>query len=117
LAVIAKKNDTERADELIESALHASSENPQEAESFERALRKRGMFDLVARSLEARLSAAPPAETRASILRDLALLYEETHKLEHEQARLKRHADQALRELKETPPASPSWTPPPSTST
>jgi tetratricopeptide (TPR) repeat protein len=106
LALIAQKEkDTERADELIESALHASSENPHEAESFERALRKRGNFELVARSLEARLSGSPPAETRASILRDLALLYEETSRLEAEKARLQRHADQTLRELKESPAA------------
>ena len=112
LAIIAQKEkETERADELIESALHASSENPHEAESFERALRKRGSFELLARSLEARLSASPQAETRAAILRDLALLYDETHKLEHEHARLKRHADQTLRELKESPPASDvAWT-------
>ena len=112
LALIAQKeNDAERAEELLESALHASSENPQEAESFERALRKRGSFELVARSLEARLSACAHAETRAAILRDLVLLYQETHKLDNERARLKGHADQALRELKESPPdGAAAWT-------
>jgi tetratricopeptide (TPR) repeat protein len=106
LALIAQKeNDNERAEELVESALHASSENPKEAESFERALRKRGSFDLLVRSLEARLAVSQQAEIRAVILRDLVVLYRETQKLEREKARLKGLADQTLRELKEARPA------------
>jgi tetratricopeptide (TPR) repeat protein len=109
LALIAQKeNAAERADELVESALHASSDNPQEAESFERALRKRGSFDLVARSLESRLGSAPSAEVRAAILRDLVLLYEETQKLDAERARLQKLAHQTLRELKGAEPGSPA---------
>jgi tetratricopeptide (TPR) repeat protein len=106
LALIAQKeNDTERAEELVESAFHASSENPREAESFERALRKHGSVDLLARSLEARLASSQQAEIRAVILRELVVIYRDTHQLEREKVRLKGLADQALRELKESRPA------------
>src|SRR5262245_46143995 len=51
LASIARQeNEHDRADELIESALHAASESEQEALSFERALREKGSHELWARS-------------------------------------------------------------------
>ena len=112
LALIAQKeNDIERAEELVESALHASSENPHEAESFERALKKRGSFrshGAFARSAFVGLPRGGNAR------RDFARSGRSLPR--HEQARsrksrLKGQADQTLRELKETPPAAPeAWT-------
>src|SRR5262245_36770513 len=57
LAAIAREeNDSDRADELIESAVHAATESEREAKCFERALREKGAHALLARTLESRLS-------------------------------------------------------------
>src|SRR5439155_22955587 len=103
LAAIARlQNENDRADELIESAVHAATENEREAECFERALREKGSYELLARSLEARLGVAPGPQARALILRDLAVVYGDHLGLaEDVRARLAGHAEQALRELRE----------------
>ena len=74
-------------------------------------MREKGSFELLARSLEARLSAAPKAETRASILRDLSAVYDERGALSEEtKARIKGQADQTVRELSESqPPSAAPW--------
>ncbi|HEX9295408.1 MAG TPA: tetratricopeptide repeat protein, partial [Polyangiaceae bacterium] len=104
-AIAEKEKDPERAEELIESALHAASENERDAERFEHALREKGSYDLLARSLEARLATSANADTRVAILRDLALVYDERQRLVGDvRAQLKSQVDQALREIKESPP-------------
>ena len=76
--------------------------NAREAESFERALRDNGSYDLLARSLETRLLASVNVETRAAILRDLAAVYGDHLGFAPDaRARLSAQTDQAMRELKE----------------
>ncbi len=113
LAAIARQEgEHDRADELVESAIHAATENEREAESFERALRQSGDFDLLARSLEARLAASPGAPTRAVILHDLTIAYGERAGLSADvRARLAGEANRSIADLERMPEAGAKpWT-------
>ena len=112
LSTIARKeNDLDRAEELLDSALHTASENPREAERFERALGERGDYALLVRSLEARLGASANPETRALVLGQLAYAYGEHLGLSDEiKARLKGQLDRTLSEFSAAaPPSAAAW--------
>jgi tetratricopeptide (TPR) repeat protein len=104
LAAIARReNDADRAEELIDSALHAATENEREARSLEKVLREQQRHDLLVRLFDARLAATTDVEPRASILRDLVLAYGDQVGLDLEtKARLVGQADQVMQALEET---------------
>ena len=75
--ISAKRGDSVRAGEFIESAFEAALESPADARSLENALRGQQRYDLLARALETRLARDLPAEEAARALADLALLHAE----------------------------------------
>jgi tetratricopeptide (TPR) repeat protein len=101
LSVIAEKqNEPDQVRELVESALHAAGQSPREAARFEAVLRDGARYDLLSRCLESRLAVSTDAEGRASVLEDLARLYEEHLGFTDEnRARLHSEADRTLAEL------------------
>jgi len=72
-----RRGDEARAQELIESAFEASSENGREALALEAALRHRGRHDLLSRALLGRLEHVSSPSDAASALADLVLLHAE----------------------------------------
>lgn len=72
-----RRGDEARAQELIESAFEASSENGREALALEAALRNRGRYDLLARALHSRLEQVLSPAEAASALADLVVLHAE----------------------------------------
>src|SRR6185503_13995174 len=56
--IAARQGEPDRASELVESAFEAALDNAKDAASLERSLKKSGRYDLLARSVETRLSAA-----------------------------------------------------------
>jgi tetratricopeptide (TPR) repeat protein len=72
-----QRGDEARAQELIESAFEASSENGREALALEAALRHRGRHDLLARALQGRLEQVLSPTDAASALADLVVLHAE----------------------------------------
>ncbi|MCC6903351.1 MAG: tetratricopeptide repeat protein [Polyangiaceae bacterium] len=78
LAEIASRSgDDVRAAELIDSAFEAALESVREADALEAALRTRGRYDLLARSVEGRLARADSPAEAARALADLAFLHAE----------------------------------------
>ncbi len=75
--ISAKRGDSVRAGEFIESAFEAALESPADALALESALRAQQRYDLLARSLESRLARDLPASEAARALADLALLHAE----------------------------------------
>ncbi|MES1178928.1 MAG: tetratricopeptide repeat protein [Myxococcales bacterium] len=75
--ISAKRGDSVRAGEFIESAFEAALESPADALSLESALRAQQRYDLLARALESRLARDLPAPEAARALADLALLHAE----------------------------------------
>ena len=75
----AKKGDAAKSAELIEAAFSQAAEHPGERAALEGELRERGLHELLARSLKARLAlrtGLAPAE-RAAILGELSRLSDE----------------------------------------
>ncbi|MDF3065945.1 MAG: double-strand break repair Rad50 ATPase, partial [Polyangiaceae bacterium] len=72
-----RRGDEARAQELIESAFEASSENGREALALEAALRQRGRHDLLARALQSRLEQVLSPAEAATALSDLVVLHAE----------------------------------------
>ena len=72
-----RRGDETRAQELIESAFEASSENGREALALEAALRHRGRHDLLARALYSRLEQVLSPAEAATALADLVVLHAE----------------------------------------
>ncbi len=72
-----RRGDEARAQELVESAFEASSENGREALALEAALRNRGRHDLLARALQGRLEQVLSPAEAASALADLVILHAE----------------------------------------
>jgi tetratricopeptide (TPR) repeat protein len=70
LSDIAKRQgETERAEEILESALEAAAGHPVEGSRLERALRKRGDFVTLAKAIEAQLARAQePAQSVAKMI-------------------------------------------------
>ncbi len=78
LAEIAgRAGDDVRAVELVDSAFEAALESVREADALETALRARGRYDLLARSVEGRLARAESPADAARALADLAFLHAE----------------------------------------
>lgn len=105
LAEIAgKTGDSVRAAELVDSAFEAALESAREAEALEAALRQRGRYDLLARSVETRLGqAASPAEA-ARALADLVFLHaEHLGGLAQAEPRIRERAKSIHRGLDESP--------------
>jgi golgin subfamily B member 1 len=75
--ISAKRGDSVRAGEFIESAFEAALESPGDALALESALRTQNRHDLLARALESRLSRDLPAPEAARALADLVLLHAE----------------------------------------
>ncbi|MEI9950773.1 MAG: tetratricopeptide repeat protein [Pseudomonadota bacterium] len=73
--ISAKRGDTVRAGEFIESAFEAALESPADAVALESALRSQQRHDLLARALESRLSRDLPPPEAARALADLVLLH------------------------------------------
>ena len=67
-----RQGEAERAAEILESALEAATQSEGEAERLERALKKRGLTEVLARSLEARLAHETDRDRRARALFELA---------------------------------------------
>ena len=75
--IAARSQDDVRAGELVDSAFEAAMESAREADALEAALRNRGRYDLLARSVESRLARAETPAEAASALADLAFLHAE----------------------------------------
>jgi golgin subfamily B member 1 len=75
--ISAKRGDSVRAGEFIESAFEAALESPGDAIALESALRTQNRHDLLARALETRLARDLPAPEAARALADLVLLHAE----------------------------------------
>ncbi|HEX7453707.1 MAG TPA: tetratricopeptide repeat protein [Polyangiaceae bacterium] len=75
--ISAKRGDSVRAGEFLESAFEAALHSPSDALALEGALRSQGRYELLARALETRLSRDLPAPEAARALADLVLLHAE----------------------------------------
>lgn len=75
--ISAKRGDSVRAGEFIESAFEAALETPGDALALESALRTQGRHDLLARALETRLARELPPAEAARALADLVRLHAE----------------------------------------
>lgn len=75
--IAARQGEPERAAELVESAFEAALDSAKDAASLERSLKKSGRYDLLARSVETRLSAASQPALAARALSDLVALHAE----------------------------------------
>ncbi len=102
--ISAKRGDSVRAGEFIESAFEAALESPADALSLENALRGQQRYDLLARALETRLARALPAPEAARALADLAFLHAEgLRDLEHVKTGLAERASALQDSLEATP--------------
>ncbi|RYZ07978.1 MAG: tetratricopeptide repeat protein [Myxococcales bacterium] len=100
----ARRGDEARAQELIESAFEASSENGREALALSAALRQRGRFDLLARALHTRLEQVLTPAEAATALSDLVVLHaEHLGGLEQRKASFKERAQVIERLLEDGP--------------
>ena len=75
--ISAKRGDSVRAGEFIESAFEAALESPGDALALESALRSQNRHDLLARALEARLARDLAPHDAARALADLVFLHAE----------------------------------------
>ena len=75
--IAAERDDTDQAQELIESAMEALAERPSDGQHFAARLRERGEHALLGRVIETRLSAADTPRARAEVLGELADLQAE----------------------------------------
>ena len=99
--IAAKREDSVRATEFIESAFEAALEDSREAARLERALRVRGRHELLARAIEARLDDADPRQA-ARALADLAMLHAEGIASEEEaEDRFRTRAEEILKDLED----------------
>jgi tetratricopeptide (TPR) repeat protein len=71
------QGDPERSAEYLESAFETARETAPEAERLLAALRARKRHDVLARALEAKLATGPAGASAASLLEELAGLYDE----------------------------------------
>ena len=100
--IAALQGNPERSAELVESAFEAALDGPGEASALERALRKAGRFDLLARAVESRVRTAPDPAAAARALSDLVRLHaeqtsEETRRPEG--TRIEKEAEHIHRDL------------------
>src|SRR5690606_9075760 len=77
--IAARKGNSVRAEEFIESAFEVALAHESEARALELALKERGRVDLLARALEARLNEELPASDAARALANLVGLTSEGH--------------------------------------
>ncbi|HEX6276059.1 MAG TPA: hypothetical protein VFZ53_23625, partial [Polyangiaceae bacterium] len=72
--IAARRGDTGRADEFIESAFESALENPREASRLEEALRSGGRVKELTKLLDVRLTGSLDAEETARVVGELAVL-------------------------------------------
>ena len=94
------QGDAERSAEYLESAFETARETAPEAERLLAALRTRKRYDMLARALEARLATGPVGVAAASLLEELAGLYDE------HLGRTSEAVDARLRALSVAPPSA-----------
>ena len=94
------QGDAERSAEYLESAFETARETVPEAERLLAALRSRKRHDVLARALEARLATGPTGPAAASLLDELAGLYDE------HLGRASEALDARLRALSVAPPTA-----------
>ncbi len=75
--ISARRGDSTRAGEFLESAFEAALQSPVDARALESALRSQQRYDLLARALEARLARDLSPVDAARALADLVLLHAE----------------------------------------
>ncbi|MEO8901982.1 MAG: tetratricopeptide repeat protein [Polyangiaceae bacterium] len=91
--ISAKRGDSVRAGEFLESAFEAALHSPADALALEAALRAQQRYDLLARALETRLERGLPTPDAARALADLVVLHAEgLRDLAHVQDALARRA-------------------------
>ena len=102
VAIAAKRGDTERASNLLESALDAAIESGEDLAPVEQAMRTVERWDLLVRALEHRISRGGATAERAGAVRDLAEEWR-THLGRDGElaARIRGHADALAKELED----------------
>ncbi len=110
--IAARKGDTLRSEEFIESAFESALEHENEAKALETALKERGRVDLLSRALETRLKEddlAPGDAARA--LGNLVQLALDGHAQEFDKDRFRDRAEVVLRRMQHEASTDPSaWT-------
>ncbi|HVI00949.1 MAG TPA: tetratricopeptide repeat protein [Enhygromyxa sp.] len=99
-SIAAEKGESDKADELRESVLEAIAADDSQAPTLQKALRKRGEFELLRRVLDTRLAGVKAPRKRAKILGSLGDV------LEHDLDQVDKALDARL-EAVETDPSSP----------
>ena len=100
--VAARKDDGARAIDLVDSAVDAALESGTDPKRFEAPFAARGRFQLLARSIERRVTLAASLAARANALSDLAALWaEHLDRSPEVRAGVTRHAERMHRELEQ----------------
>jgi golgin subfamily B member 1 len=98
--IAARKGETARAIDLVDSAVDAAIESGEDPKRFEAPLAARARNDLLARAIERRVERAATLAARASALDDLATLWAQgLGRAAGLGARIARHAERMGREL------------------
>jgi hypothetical protein len=98
--IAARKGETARAIDLVDSAVDAAIESGEDPKRFEAPLAARARNDLLARAIERRVERAATLAARASALDDLATLWAQgLGRAAALGARIARHAERMGREL------------------
>jgi tetratricopeptide (TPR) repeat protein len=100
--IAARRGDTGRADEFIESAFESAIENPREASLLEEALRGGGRVKELMKLLDIRLAGSLETEEWARIVGELAVLHRDAGDLAKHKTTLYQRAKAALQELERT---------------